>query len=165
MASALQKSTMIFRESVNTPEFDNDEWIINPDLSAVIGVPRKYWKLVENEIVEMTAEEKAIVDQPTSKEKVNAAIEFGKDLILEFGSGNVEASVPLEITKAITKELEPITIALMTGTVTVALDEMKKLDSVYIDDMTKAYFIAKMQAFIESRNGPAGVQSSGTKTT
>ena len=53
----------------------------------------------------------------------------------------------------------------MTGTVTVALDEMKKLDSVYIDDMTKAYFIAKMQAFIESRNGPAGVQSSGTKTT
>lgn len=156
---------MIFRESVNTPEFDNDEWIINPDLSAVIGVPRKYWKLVENEIVEMTAEEKAIVDQPTSKEKVNAAIEFGKDLILEFGSGNVEDSVPLEITKAITKELEPITIALMTGTVTVALDEMKKLDSVYIDDMTKAYFIAKMQAFIESRNGTAGVQSSGTKTT
>lgn len=156
---------MIFRESVNTPEFDNDEWIINPDLSAVIGVPRKYWKLVENEIVEMTAEEKEIVDQPSSKEKVNAAIEFGKDLILEFGSGNVEASVPLEITKAITKELEPITIALMTGTVTVALDEMKKLDSVYINDMTKAYFIAKMQAFIDSRNGPAGAQSSGTKTT
>jgi len=163
MASAIQKSTMIYRESVNTPDFDNDEWILNPDLSAVTGVPRKYWKLVGDEITEMSDAEKDAVDQPTSKEKVNAAIEFGKDLILEFGSGNVADGIPLEVTKAITKELEPITIALMTGTVTVALDEMRSLDSVYIDRPTKDYFIAKMQAFIDERKG--NVRTSGTSTT
>ncbi len=163
MASALQKSTMIYRESVNTPDYDNDEWILNPDLSAVTGVPRKYWKLSGNEIIEMTAEEKAVVDQPSSKEKVNAAIEFGRDLILEFGTGNVEDGIPLEITKAITRELEPVTIALMTGTVTVALDELRSLESDYIDQATIDYFCNKIQAFIDNRN--SGVSSSGSLTT
>lgn len=40
-----------------------DELVLkNPDLSAVEGVDEKYWKVVGDQVVEMTAEEKAVAD-------------------------------------------------------------------------------------------------------
>ena len=33
------------RSSVNTPDFPEVDWIINPDLSAVDGQPSKYWDI------------------------------------------------------------------------------------------------------------------------
>jgi hypothetical protein len=45
MANVLHKQTMEYLVSVNTPDYDDRYWIINPDLSNVEGVPRKYWKL------------------------------------------------------------------------------------------------------------------------
>jgi hypothetical protein len=47
---------------VNTPDFSESDWIINPDLFLVEGVPLKYWKIVGDSVQEMTPEEKAIVD-------------------------------------------------------------------------------------------------------
>jgi hypothetical protein len=43
MASVLNRTTKEFRGSVNTPDYDPADWIINPDLSAVSGEPNKYW--------------------------------------------------------------------------------------------------------------------------
>jgi len=49
--------------SVDTCICDPEHVLINPDISAVSGLPNKYWKLDgEDNIVEMTQEEKDAVD-------------------------------------------------------------------------------------------------------
>ena len=52
--------------SVNTPDFDPAVWLINPDVSDLEGrrVPERYWKVVRNDVVEMTQPEKDVVDTP-----------------------------------------------------------------------------------------------------
>ncbi len=49
--------------SANDIEFvSRTDVVLNPDLSALSGVPRKYWKHVTGSIVEYTAGEKATQD-------------------------------------------------------------------------------------------------------
>lgn len=48
--------------SVNTPDYDPAQWIINPDLTILQTVPLKYIKIVGDLLVEMTPAEKAVVD-------------------------------------------------------------------------------------------------------
>ena len=45
MATVLNRATKKLRRSVNTPDFDPADYIINPDLSAVEGQPSKYWEI------------------------------------------------------------------------------------------------------------------------
>jgi hypothetical protein len=44
------------------PQYPDDEWIHNPDLTAVQGLPIEYWKISGNTVLEMTAQEKLAVD-------------------------------------------------------------------------------------------------------
>ncbi|MBT8428494.1 MAG: hypothetical protein KJN79_01140 [Gammaproteobacteria bacterium] len=53
---------MQYLQSVNTPDYPVLDWIINPDLSALTGVPQKYWKVVGDTVVEMTQGEKDAAD-------------------------------------------------------------------------------------------------------
>lgn len=69
MASVLNRQTKQFIRSVNTPDFDPTEWLINPDLSAVSDVEKKYWKIDKNSVSEMTEQEKAAVDLDLEAEK------------------------------------------------------------------------------------------------
>lgn len=46
MSDVFNRTTGQFLQSVNTPDFDVADWIINPDLSAVIGEPVRYWLIV-----------------------------------------------------------------------------------------------------------------------
>jgi hypothetical protein len=66
MANVLNRTTMEYLESQNTPDFTKPEvaadWIINPDLSAVRGISHRYWKLVDDAVVEMPQDEKDVVD-------------------------------------------------------------------------------------------------------
>jgi hypothetical protein len=62
MASVLNKTTKEYRQSANTPDFPTSDWIINPDLSAIAGVPMEYWKVVGDSVVEMNQSEKDAVD-------------------------------------------------------------------------------------------------------
>lgn len=43
-------------------QYPDDEWIHNPDLTAVQGLPIEYWKINGNAVTEMSAEEKFAVD-------------------------------------------------------------------------------------------------------
>lgn len=61
MANVIHRSTFQYLVSVNTPDYSESEWIINPDLSGVAGVPEIFWKVVGDSVVEMTQEEKNIV--------------------------------------------------------------------------------------------------------
>ena len=54
---------VIVIQSANTPDFSLTDWLINPNLSALTGVPVKYWKITGGTTVEeMTSGEKALVD-------------------------------------------------------------------------------------------------------
>lgn len=62
MSNVINRATLEYRTSVNTPNFPTDTWIINPDLSALTNVPTKYWKISGDLVLEMNASEKAVVD-------------------------------------------------------------------------------------------------------
>jgi len=62
MSDVLQRTTKEQRFSVNTPDYPTVTWIINPDLSGVIGVPKKYWKITGDVVSEMNQSEKDAVD-------------------------------------------------------------------------------------------------------
>lgn len=62
MASVALFNPTQYLVSVNTPDYEgNPNAIINPDITAVQGVPLKFWKRVGNTIVEMTQAEKDAV--------------------------------------------------------------------------------------------------------
>lgn len=62
MANVLNRTTKVYLVSVNTPDYPTADWIINPDLSGVQGVPVKYWKIVGDIVSEMNQSEKDAVD-------------------------------------------------------------------------------------------------------
>lgn len=62
MATVLNRTTKQLLRSVNTPDYPAVNWIANPDLSAVNGVPVEYWKVVGDVVSEMTQPEKDVVD-------------------------------------------------------------------------------------------------------
>jgi len=58
---------LLYRTSVNTPEYDTNDWLVNPDLSSLQGiVAAKYWKVTGvapgGVVEEMTQGEKDAVD-------------------------------------------------------------------------------------------------------
>ncbi|RYD66044.1 MAG: DUF4376 domain-containing protein [Verrucomicrobiaceae bacterium] len=63
MANVLNRQTLLYLDSVNTPDYDPSEWLINPDLSEVEDVPKHYWKITEDDqVVAMTQDEQANSD-------------------------------------------------------------------------------------------------------
>lgn len=43
MAHVFNRTTGQFIQSVNTPDFNVADWVLNPDLTATVGQPVKYW--------------------------------------------------------------------------------------------------------------------------
>ena len=62
MADVLHRTTKEQRFSVHTPDYPVVDWVINPDLSGVIGIPVKYWKITGDVVSEMDQSEKDAVD-------------------------------------------------------------------------------------------------------
>jgi hypothetical protein len=62
MASVLHRTTKAFVASANTPEYPVAEWIINPDMSAVVGFPNRYWIITGDVVTLMSQAERDAVD-------------------------------------------------------------------------------------------------------
>ena len=68
MANVISKTPNIsgviyeYKTSVNTPDYSTDDWLINPDVSGLSSVEKKYWKVSGSDVVEMSAGEKDTVD-------------------------------------------------------------------------------------------------------
>ena len=62
MAVVVHRTTVQVIYSAHAPDYPTGTWIHNPDLSALVAVPQKYWKVVGDLVQEMTAGEKAVVD-------------------------------------------------------------------------------------------------------
>lgn len=69
-------------ESVNTPDFsENPNAVINPDLTSLSSVHKKYWKRSGDIVVEMTTEEKQAVDQAEINKKTTEKENLNIDVI------------------------------------------------------------------------------------
>ena len=69
MSDVVNRTTRQYRKSVNTPDFPVIDWIINPDVSAVIAFPNKYW-VITGDLV-------SLMDQ-TARDAVDAAEESAR---------------------------------------------------------------------------------------
>ena len=58
MADVLNRTTKTLLRSVNTPNYPTAQWIIDPDLSAVSGVPVEEWVIEGDAVRAMTTAEK-----------------------------------------------------------------------------------------------------------
>jgi len=73
MANVVNRTTLEYRPSVNTPDFPTAEWLINPTgIELVDTVPRQHLKVVGSAIVEMSAAEKTAVDAAAATATVDA---------------------------------------------------------------------------------------------
>jgi len=72
MADVLNRATRELRRSVNTPEYPAEDWIINPDLSAVEGYPAKYWLIDGDTVSLMDEAARAAVDEAEAAAAVEA---------------------------------------------------------------------------------------------
>jgi hypothetical protein len=77
MADFVHRTTKQHIVSRDQTELPDQPWenfyIINPDLSAVAGVPNRYWKITGDSITEMSQAEKDAVD--------NAALQASRDAL------------------------------------------------------------------------------------
>lgn len=62
MANVLNRTTKQYLESVNTPDFNPVDWIINPDLSQVTGFPSKYWSISGDTVSLLSQAERDALD-------------------------------------------------------------------------------------------------------
>lgn len=113
MARAIHKQTLRYLESVHTPDLDLEEWVLEPDMSFVVGIPSKYWKLVGNKVMEMTPEEKALIEEDMTDNPVlegynEEAISLyapqykvveGVELLLNPGTYKLDASLSYQLTR------------------------------------------------------------------
>ena len=82
MADVLNISTLVYLQSVHTPDYPPSEWLINPDLSAVRGVDRLYWKIDKGAVVPMTQAERDAVDAAIKQAQIDSAVQaVDKDLL------------------------------------------------------------------------------------
>ena len=82
MANVLNRTTLVYIESVHTPDYSPVEWLINPDLSLVRAVPSRYWKIEKDTVLEMTQPEKDAVDAAIKQAQIDSAVQaVDKDLL------------------------------------------------------------------------------------
>jgi hypothetical protein len=62
MADVLNRTTKLYIQSANTPDHPVEQWIHNPDMSAVAGQPSKYWVITGDTVTLMSQAERDAVD-------------------------------------------------------------------------------------------------------
>ena len=62
MANAIHRTTKQFLQSVNTPDYPTIDWIINPDMAAVVGFESRYWTIAGDVVGLMSVAQRAAVD-------------------------------------------------------------------------------------------------------
>ena len=141
MATVLNKNTMELRRSVNTPDYPSKDWIVNPDLSAVESVPRKYWKLSGNDVVEMNQSEKDAKDasmQPPAREvarkKIEDALAFAAQMKKDFIIDNILLGITEKgLTNHVRRALQQVDSAMASASLYDARLEISKIPSTALD--------------------------------
>lgn len=90
MANILHIATMTTIPSQHYADYLSPEFLIDPDLSAVEGVPTKYWKVVDGTVVSMSNEEILVIDTAETKNNKFSEIEgwYNNCLNTGYDTGN-----------------------------------------------------------------------------
>ena len=158
MASVINKTTNQYLASVNTPDYSESDWVINPDLSSVSGIASKYWKVVDGQVVEMSSGEKAVVDGAISQAYIEtvitAAIKFGTSLMTKYAAENVLLGITQAgMTRTISGRISGILAALQTGSLYDAIAEAKAIpaenkDATFITNARLLVFINRVESYL-----------------
>jgi len=70
-----------YKPSAHTPDYDPEDWLINPDLSGLLSVPEKYWKVVGDTVVEMNQSEKDSVEDVIGPTPVQQFVDFNSNVV------------------------------------------------------------------------------------
>lgn len=85
MASVLNRTTLQYIASANTPDYLTVDWIHNPVMSAVVGVPQRCW-VVEGDIVRaMTDVENDASNLVSEKAEKIVEIDTHTDVLIALG--------------------------------------------------------------------------------
>ena len=79
MADALNRTTKELRRFINTPDIQSADWIIGPDLSAVLPFPSKYWPISGDTVSLMDQAARDAVDVAEAQGKLDADRSAQKD--------------------------------------------------------------------------------------
>lgn len=100
MSNVLNRSTLEYLTSVNTPDFPPAQFVINPDLSAVQNFPPKYWILTGNTItLQSPAQRQATDDAEFRANNPTLAFDFG-----EWGDGS-DGDVTVSINTSLSRDV------------------------------------------------------------
>ena len=84
MASVVNRTTKQYLGSVHTPDYPVGQWIINPDISSLTGVPSRYWIIAGDVISEMSQAQKDVVDAAivdASRDSVAGQVDAVEDIV------------------------------------------------------------------------------------
>lgn len=115
-ADVIHRTTLEQRFSVHTPDFSSVDWIAAPDLSALSGVPKKYWKIVGDSVLEMNASEKTTADSGEATQKAAAFFAVIKESIypppvqtILASSSRTGMTITTNVTDLITNDEKTVT--------------------------------------------------------
>ncbi len=110
MANVLNRTTKEYLTSVNTPDFDVSLWVINPDLSAVIGFASKYW-IITGDVVTLQNQAQRDITDDTEFQTFLAAAATESEL---FGDGN-DGDIVISANQPLTQDIYPQTLTVNAG--------------------------------------------------
>lgn len=110
MANVLNRVTREFIASVNTPDFPETDWIINPDLTAVAGFDPAYWVVAGNNVTLANAANRLIVDDNAFTALINAQSTTSE----LFGDGS-DGPVTIAVDTPLTGDLYPTILVVNAG--------------------------------------------------
>lgn len=84
MANVLNKTTLEYKESVNTPDFPKEDYLHDPDPNVIKNVPERYWKVSGESLKEMSPDEKAAKDAQTLSEDISSFAQALKDKLESY---------------------------------------------------------------------------------
>lgn len=74
MASVLNRTTKLYLVSVNEPDFPQQDWIWNPDISAVSDWPNRYWIITGDTVSLMDAASREALDDSLLSESRDSLV-------------------------------------------------------------------------------------------
>lgn len=146
MSDVLNKKTLKMQYSVDTPQYSKDKWIINPDKTVMTTVLKKYWKVDEDILREMTQDEKDEYEFNT-----NSSVFFIDSHTLQTG---IDGCIYSEDNNAILNPIIPdggIEYGIVVSGKLVAMDEDERAQYDYTHKST-VYLITEKE-LLTSQNG------------
>lgn len=113
MSNVVNRTTRQFLASVNTPDFPESDWIINPDLSAVGGFPSKYWIITGNVITLQTPAQRDLTDD---QEFIDAMLAQSTTEDQIFGDG-IDGLLTFSVNTTLDRDRYPDILTINSGVV------------------------------------------------